>query len=93
MWIGPGAVVAGGITVGQDAVIGANTVVTRPVPARSAVLGHPAEPRTGRGGFGMVVYRGSEDDPGRTRSLEDLSAGPVPVPVQPTGPGSSCTQP
>ena len=42
VYIGPGAVVYGGITVGHGAVIGANAVVNRDVPAGVTVAGAPA---------------------------------------------------
>ena len=38
----PGAKVLGGITVGDDAVIGANSVVVEDVPAGAVVAGNPA---------------------------------------------------
>jgi len=69
VWVGPGAVLAGSITVGDDAVVGANTVVTVPVPARAAALGSPARVKPGVGSFEMVVYRDAEDDPARAASL------------------------
>jgi len=40
--IGTGAVLLGGITVGERAVIGAGSVVTRDVPAGAVVAGNPA---------------------------------------------------
>lgn len=40
--IGVGAVILGGITVGDDAQIGANTVVLEEVPAGATVVGNPA---------------------------------------------------
>ena len=40
--IGTGAVLLGGITVGERAVVGAGSVVTRDVPADSVVAGNPA---------------------------------------------------
>jgi acetyltransferase-like isoleucine patch superfamily enzyme len=42
VWIGANAVVLSGITVGNRAVIGAGSVVTQDVPARSVVAGNPA---------------------------------------------------
>jgi acetyltransferase-like isoleucine patch superfamily enzyme len=41
-WIGDGAVIMPGITIGQNAVVGANAVVTRDVPDRAIVGGVPA---------------------------------------------------
>jgi acetyltransferase-like isoleucine patch superfamily enzyme len=40
--IGSGATVLGGITVGENAVIGAGSVVTKDVPANATVAGNPA---------------------------------------------------
>jgi len=42
VWIGGGAVIIGGVTVGDDAVIGAGSVVTKDVPANTLVVGNPA---------------------------------------------------
>ncbi len=40
--IGTGAVLLGGITVGESALVGAGAVVTRDVPAGAVVVGNPA---------------------------------------------------
>jgi maltose O-acetyltransferase len=42
VWIGGGAILLPGITVADDAVIGAGSVVTRDVPAGAIVAGNPA---------------------------------------------------
>jgi maltose O-acetyltransferase len=42
VWIGGGAILLPGVTVGDDAVIGAGSVVTRDVPAGATVAGNPA---------------------------------------------------
>ncbi|MCU1323756.1 MAG: maltose acetyltransferase [Acidobacteriaceae bacterium] len=42
VWIGGGSILLPGITVGDDAVIGAGSVVTRDVAAGSTVMGNPA---------------------------------------------------
>jgi acetyltransferase-like isoleucine patch superfamily enzyme len=42
--IGSGAVVLGGITIGESAVVGAGAVVTRDVAPGSVVAGNPARP-------------------------------------------------
>lgn len=41
-WIGQNAVILPGVTIGEMAIVGANSVVTRDVPARSIVAGSPA---------------------------------------------------
>jgi acetyltransferase-like isoleucine patch superfamily enzyme len=42
VWIGAGATVIGGVTVGENSVVAAGSVVTRNVPANSLVGGNPA---------------------------------------------------
>ncbi|MGI4755491.1 MAG: sugar O-acetyltransferase [Janthinobacterium lividum] len=42
VWIGGGAILLPGVTVGDDAVIGAGSVVTRDVAAGATVVGNPA---------------------------------------------------
>jgi acetyltransferase-like isoleucine patch superfamily enzyme len=41
-WIGIGAVILPGVTIGRNAVVGANAVVTHDVPARTVAAGVPA---------------------------------------------------
>lgn len=43
VWIGAGAKVLSGVTVGRSSIIGAGAVVTRDIPAYSVALGIPAE--------------------------------------------------
>jgi maltose O-acetyltransferase len=45
VWIGGGAIVLPGVSIGDGAVIGAGTVVTRDVPARATVVGNPGRLR------------------------------------------------
>jgi maltose O-acetyltransferase len=42
VWIGSGAIILGGVTIGDHAVIGAGAVVTKDVPARTVAVGNPA---------------------------------------------------
>lgn len=49
VWIGGGAIILLGITIGDNAVIGAGSVVTRDVPAGATVRGNPARPAAGSG--------------------------------------------
>ncbi|MGI8773063.1 MAG: acyltransferase [Acidobacteriaceae bacterium] len=44
VWIGRGATVLGGVTIGDYATVGANAVVTRDVPSGATVVGVPARP-------------------------------------------------
>lgn len=44
VWIGGGAVILPGVTVGDDAIIGAGSVVTRDVLNGTTVIGNPARP-------------------------------------------------
>ena len=48
VWIGGGAIILPGVTVGDDAVIGAGSVVTRDVPRGVVVVGNPARIRQSR---------------------------------------------
>lgn len=63
-WIGQNVVVTPGVTIGEMAVIGANSVVVDDVPARAIAVGAPAR----------VIRRWSEEDarwvrvPGRERA-------------------------
>jgi maltose O-acetyltransferase len=45
VWIGGGALILPGVTIGDDAIIGAGSVVTRDVPAGATVVGNPARVR------------------------------------------------
>lgn len=42
VWIAAGALVIGGVTIGQNAVVAAGSIVTRDVPANTMVAGNPA---------------------------------------------------
>jgi len=45
VWIGGGAIILPGVTIGDDAIIGSGSVVTRDVAAGQTVMGNPAGPR------------------------------------------------
>jgi maltose O-acetyltransferase len=45
VWVGGGAIILPGVTIGDGAVIGAASVVTRDVAEGATVLGNPARPR------------------------------------------------
>jgi maltose O-acetyltransferase len=42
VWIGGGAIVLPGVTIGQNSVIGAGSVVTKDIPANVVAVGNPA---------------------------------------------------
>lgn len=42
-WIGAGATILPGVTVGENAIVGAASVVTKDVPANTIVAGNPAK--------------------------------------------------
>ncbi|MCL1134065.1 sugar O-acetyltransferase [Shewanella hafniensis] len=44
VWIGGGAIIMPGVTIGDDAIIGAGAVVTKNVAAKTVVAGNPAKP-------------------------------------------------
>jgi galactoside O-acetyltransferase len=41
VWVGSGAVILPGVTIGENAVIGAGSVVTRDIPANVVAVGNP----------------------------------------------------
>lgn len=45
VWIGSGAIILPGVTIGDDAIVGAGSVVTRDVAPGATVAGNPARPR------------------------------------------------
>lgn len=45
VWIGAGALIMPGVTIGDDALVGAGSVVTRDVPKGTTVVGNPARLR------------------------------------------------
>lgn len=45
VWIGGGAIILPGVTIGDHAIIGAGSVVTRSVPAGATAVGNPARVR------------------------------------------------
>jgi maltose O-acetyltransferase len=48
VWIGGGAIILPGVSIGDDAIIGAGSVVTRDVPSGAIAAGNPARMIAGR---------------------------------------------
>jgi serine O-acetyltransferase len=90
VWVGPGAVIAGGIRVGHDASISANSLLVRDVPSRAVMVGVPARLVSRKGSFAQIAYRGMNDDPERlaARGGDDVSTDPV-APISPAFPAGS----
>jgi len=80
VFIGAHSVIVGRITIGDDAVVCAGSVVNRSVPARAVVMGNPARVVSYDGSFDYVFYDGMDVDPARRASLEkvkSLKVGPA----------------
>lgn len=43
VWIGGGSIILAGVTVGENSVIGAGSVVTRSIPANCVAVGNPCK--------------------------------------------------
>ena len=69
VWVGPGAVVAGGVVIEDDAVVGANSLLVRDVPARGVVIGVPTRLVSRRGSFTHIAYRNMDSDDERKLAL------------------------
>ena len=54
VWIGAGAIILPGVTIGDDCIVGAGSVVTRDVPAGVTVAGNPARPLGRHGGVTLA---------------------------------------
>ena len=74
VFVGAHSVVVGKISIGDDAMICAGSIVTRSVPPRAVVMGNPARVVSYEGSFDHVLYPGMEVDPERIASLEAAKA-------------------
>ena len=78
VWVFPGAVIVGDVTVGDDAAVSANSLVVRDVPPGGVVMGVPARLVSRRGGSRPGDVREMVDDDKRnSASQADAEAGPV----------------
>jgi serine O-acetyltransferase len=69
VFVGAHSMIVGKITIGDDAVIFPGSIVTRPVPPRAVVMGHPARIVSHEGSFECIAYDGMESDPQRRAAL------------------------
>jgi serine O-acetyltransferase len=78
VWVLPGAVIVGDVTVGDDAAISANSLVVRDVPPGGVVMGVPARLVSKRGGSrpgdGREIVK---DDERNAASAADAETGPA----------------
>jgi serine O-acetyltransferase len=89
VFIGAHSVVVGNLTIGDDAMVCAGSVVTRSVPARGVVMGNPAKIISLEGSFDYIRYDGMESDPERRASLDiarKQAAAAAAVPADPAEP-------
>jgi serine O-acetyltransferase len=78
VWVFPGAVIVGDVTVGDDAAVSANSLVVRDVPPGGVVMGVPARLVSRRGGSNPGDVREMVDDDKRNpASAADTEAGPL----------------
>ena len=70
VFVGAHSMIVGRITIGDDAVIVPGSIVTRSVPPRAVVMGHPARVVSRDGSFEWIAYDGMELDPRRRSALE-----------------------
>jgi serine O-acetyltransferase len=67
--VAAGAKVLGPIHIGNDAMIGANAVVTKSMPEHAVVVGIPAKVHSVLGSFDHIRYPGYQQDEARLASL------------------------
>jgi serine acetyltransferase len=77
VWVLPGAVIAGGVTVGDNAAVSANSLVVRDVPPGGVMLGVPARLVSRRGGSGPDDVRENPQGDERNAASADAEAGTV----------------
>ncbi|WP_281410971.1 CatB-related O-acetyltransferase [Mesorhizobium sp. NZP2077] len=61
VWFGARCIILGGVTIGNGAVIGAGSIVTRDIPPYAVAVGNPAR---------VIRYRFAPDVIGRLQALE-----------------------
>lgn len=73
VYLGPGSIVIGPVTIGDDALVGVGAVVTRSVPDRGVAAGNPARIVACTGSFELLTYPGAERDAARQASLAKVA--------------------
>jgi len=68
VYVGPGAILIGPVSIGDDALVAPGSVVTRDVPPRGVVVGNPARLVSRAGAFEVLHYPGMDHDPARLAS-------------------------
>jgi serine O-acetyltransferase len=71
VFIGPRAIVAGPVTLGDDASVAGGSLVTRDVPTCGTAVGVPAKVVSRQGSFREVRYRNMDSDPLRLMALDE----------------------
>jgi maltose O-acetyltransferase len=74
VWVGAGAIILPGVTIGRKSVIGAGSVVTKDVPPFTVVVGNPARPIGTTKGRGVLQDQASRESmPSPLRDEERIS--------------------
>jgi serine O-acetyltransferase len=73
VYVGPGAAILGPVNVGDDVLIGANTVVIDSISSRAVVVGNPGRVISRQGSFQLISYPSMEYDAERLASLAEAS--------------------
>lgn len=76
VWIGPNAVVVGGVTLHDDVAVSANSLITREVQPGGVAVGVPARVVSWHGSFAQVWYRDQGSDPDRRAALARSRSSP-----------------
>jgi serine O-acetyltransferase len=71
VFIGPRAIVAGPVTLGDDSSVAGGSLVTRDIPTCGTVMGVPAKVVSRQGSFREVRYRNMDRDPLRLMALNE----------------------
>ena len=75
-WLGAGVIVMPGVTIGDNSVIGAGSVVTKDIPANVVAVGNPCKVLREIGEHDREYYwRDKKIDPAMFENLEDFTPG------------------